>query len=93
MLIRHDLLYEHMHVSIFNFYILLNCLGVLDSTYIKVYVSATDRPRYRTRKVKLQQMHLVFAIIKVILFWFYEGRKDQQLILEFSDMQHHDLTD
>ncbi|KAA0043564.1 retrotransposon protein [Cucumis melo var. makuwa] len=27
-----------------------NCLGALDGTYIKVNVSATDRPRYRTRK-------------------------------------------
>uniref|UniRef100_A0A9I9EKL5 DDE Tnp4 domain-containing protein n=1 Tax=Cucumis melo TaxID=3656 RepID=A0A9I9EKL5_CUCME len=27
-----------------------NCLGALDGTYIKVNVSAADRPRYRTRK-------------------------------------------
>ncbi|KAA0065769.1 putative nuclease HARBI1 [Cucumis melo var. makuwa] len=27
-----------------------NCLGTLDDTYIKVNVSATDCPRYRTRK-------------------------------------------
>ncbi|XP_031741750.1 protein ANTAGONIST OF LIKE HETEROCHROMATIN PROTEIN 1-like [Cucumis sativus] len=27
-----------------------NCLGALDGTYIKVNVSQTDRPRYRTRK-------------------------------------------
>ncbi|TYJ95635.1 putative nuclease HARBI1 [Cucumis melo var. makuwa] len=28
----------------------VNCLGALDGTYIKVNVSAADRPRYRTRK-------------------------------------------
>ncbi|KAA0063753.1 putative nuclease HARBI1 [Cucumis melo var. makuwa] len=27
-----------------------NCLGALDGTYIKVNVTATDRPRYRTQK-------------------------------------------
>ncbi|KAL0557101.1 hypothetical protein IC582_005619 [Cucumis melo] len=27
-----------------------NCFGALDGTYIKVNVSATDRPRYKTRK-------------------------------------------
>uniref|UniRef100_A0A9I9EFS9 DUF8040 domain-containing protein n=1 Tax=Cucumis melo TaxID=3656 RepID=A0A9I9EFS9_CUCME len=27
-----------------------NCLGALDGTYIKVNVSAIDRPRYKTRK-------------------------------------------
>ncbi|KAA0063430.1 putative nuclease HARBI1 [Cucumis melo var. makuwa] len=30
-----------------------NCLGALDGTYIKVNVSATDHPRYRTRKSKV----------------------------------------
>ncbi|KAL0545290.1 hypothetical protein IC582_020441 [Cucumis melo] len=30
-------------------YLLQNCLGALDGTYIKVNVSAADRPRYRTQ--------------------------------------------
>ncbi|KAA0039620.1 putative nuclease HARBI1 [Cucumis melo var. makuwa] len=31
-------------------YVLQNCLGALDGTYIKVNVPASDRARYRTRK-------------------------------------------
>uniref|UniRef100_A0A9I9EDA4 Retrotransposon protein n=1 Tax=Cucumis melo TaxID=3656 RepID=A0A9I9EDA4_CUCME len=31
-------------------YLLENCLGVLDDTYIKVNMSTADRPRYHTRK-------------------------------------------
>ncbi|KAL0559036.1 hypothetical protein IC582_003625 [Cucumis melo] len=31
-------------------YLLQNCIGALDDMYIKVNVSAVDRPRYRTRK-------------------------------------------
>ncbi|TYK19823.1 putative nuclease HARBI1 [Cucumis melo var. makuwa] len=65
-------------------YLLQNCIGALDGTYIKVNVSAVDRPRYRTRKGEVATNFLGVCDTKgdfVFIFVSWEGSAANSRIL------------
>ena len=60
-----------MRMNNYNFIILHNHLSALDDTYIKVNVSATDRPRYKTWKSEVAANVLrVYDTKDEILYFF-----------------------
>ncbi|TYK19864.1 retrotransposon protein [Cucumis melo var. makuwa] len=70
-----------------------NCLGTLDGTYIKVNISATDRPTFRMRKGKLPQMYWACATRKEISFMSLPVRKDSWQTRGFYVMPFHEKMD
>uniref|UniRef100_A0A9I9EKC7 DUF8040 domain-containing protein n=1 Tax=Cucumis melo TaxID=3656 RepID=A0A9I9EKC7_CUCME len=69
-----------------------NCLGPLDRSYIKVNVSAANRPTFRTREGKLPQMYWVFVTRKGISYTSSSDRKDLQQTRGFYEMFLHKKT-
>ncbi|XP_008455792.1 protein ALP1-like [Cucumis melo] len=71
-----------------------NCLGALDGTYIKVNVSATDRPRYRTRKGEVATNVLGACDTKgdfVFVLFGWEGSAADSRILRDAISRHNGL--
>ncbi|KAL4035331.1 hypothetical protein IC575_004015 [Cucumis melo] len=71
-----------------------NCLGALDGTYIKVNVSATDRPRYRTRKGEVATNVLGVCDTKgdfVFVLSGWEGSAADSRILKDAISRHNKL--
>ncbi|KAA0047705.1 retrotransposon protein [Cucumis melo var. makuwa] len=62
------------------------CLGALDGTYIKVNVSAGDRPTSRTRKGKLPQTYWTCATRKGISYMSSPVGKDPRQTRGFYGM-------
>ncbi|KAL0561378.1 hypothetical protein IC582_001803 [Cucumis melo] len=71
-----------------------NCLGVLDDTYIKVNVSATDRPRYRTQKGEVATNVLGVCDTKgdfVFVLSRWKGSVADSRILRDAISRHNEL--
>ncbi|KAA0031677.1 putative nuclease HARBI1 [Cucumis melo var. makuwa] len=71
-----------------------NCLGALDDTYIKVNVSATDRPRYKTRKGEVATNVLGVCDTKgdfVFVLFGWEGSAADSRILRDAISRHNGL--
>ncbi|KAL4028508.1 hypothetical protein IC575_011705 [Cucumis melo] len=71
-----------------------NCLGALDGTYIKVNVSAIDRPRYKTRKGEVATNVLGACDTKgdfVFVLSGWEGSAADSRILRDAISRHNRL--